>query len=63
MITEIDDDGRVQLPLNIRYRLDLNSGDQLAMDYLGDGTIILKKIDVHIIMSRSEMPAKASANR
>ncbi|OPY54209.1 MAG: hypothetical protein A4E48_00398 [Methanosaeta sp. PtaU1.Bin060] len=45
MITTIDANGRIQLPLTIRYWLDLNEGDELAVDHLGDGTIILKKID------------------
>lgn len=44
MITKIDANGRVQLPIGIRYRLDLEEGDALAVDYLGDGTILLKKI-------------------
>jgi AbrB family looped-hinge helix DNA binding protein len=44
-ITQIDANGRVILPLAIRYHLDLNDGDELAVDELGDGTIILKKID------------------
>lgn len=45
MITKIDANGRVQLPLTMRYWLDLNEGDELAVDHLGDGTIILKKIE------------------
>jgi AbrB family looped-hinge helix DNA binding protein len=44
-ITQVDADGRVLLPLGIRYQLDLNDGDELAVDELRDGTIILKKID------------------
>lgn len=44
-ITQIDANGRVLLPMGIRYQLDLNDGDELAVDELGDGTIILKKID------------------
>ena len=44
-ITQIDANGRVLLPLGIRYQLDLNDGDELAVDELGDGTIILKKIN------------------
>ncbi|MHC1688287.1 MAG: AbrB/MazE/SpoVT family DNA-binding domain-containing protein [Methanothrix sp.] len=43
-ITEMDTSGRVTLPLGIRYKLDLNDGDELAVDQLGDGTIILKKL-------------------
>ncbi len=64
MITDIDANGRVQLPLSIRHRLDLNSGDQLAVDYLGDGTILLKKINIHIgtAGAGAGTPAKASAN-
>jgi AbrB family looped-hinge helix DNA binding protein len=45
MITTIDANGRVQLPLTMRYWLNLNEGDELAVDHLGDGTIILKKIE------------------
>jgi AbrB family looped-hinge helix DNA binding protein len=45
LITKIDANGRVLLPLSIRYWLDLCPGDELAVDHLGDGTIILKKIE------------------
>lgn len=45
MITSIDANGRVQLPITIRYWLDLCPGDKIAVDHLGDGTIILKKIE------------------
>lgn len=44
LITNIDEDGRIQLPLAIRYGLHLLPGDRIAVDQLGDGTIILKKI-------------------
>jgi AbrB family looped-hinge helix DNA binding protein len=42
--TEMDAKGRVLLPMGIRYKLDLNEGDLLAVDQLGDGTIIIKKL-------------------
>jgi AbrB family looped-hinge helix DNA binding protein len=45
MITNIDSNGRIQLPLAIRYGLHLLPGDKIAVDQLGDGTIILKKIE------------------
>ena len=45
MITNIDANGRIQLPLAIRYGLNLCSGDKIVVDQLGDGTIILKKIE------------------
>jgi AbrB family looped-hinge helix DNA binding protein len=44
-ITHIDANGRVMLPIGIRFKLDLEEGDELAIDCLGDGTIILKKVD------------------
>ncbi len=44
LITDIDANGRVQLPLTIRTLLDLYPGDKIAVDQLGDGTILLKKI-------------------
>jgi AbrB family looped-hinge helix DNA binding protein len=44
LITNIDDNGRIVLPLAIRYGLHLLPGDKIAVDQLGDGTIILKKI-------------------
>jgi AbrB family looped-hinge helix DNA binding protein len=42
-ITKLDANGKVLLPLDIRFKLDLNAGDRLAIDQLGDGTIIIKK--------------------
>lgn len=42
-ITKMDANGKVLLPLDIRFKLDLNAGDKLAIDQLGDGTIIIKK--------------------
>lgn len=42
-ITEMDANGRVLLPLDIRQKLALYDGDKLAIDQLGDGTIIIKK--------------------
>ena len=43
-ITKMDTNGRILLPVGIRDKLDLNDGDRLAIDQLGDGTIILKKL-------------------
>jgi AbrB family looped-hinge helix DNA binding protein len=45
LITKIDANGRILLPSSIRYWLDLRPGDEMAVDHLGDGTIILKKIE------------------
>jgi AbrB family looped-hinge helix DNA binding protein len=45
LITNIDANGKILLPLAIRYGLHLLPGDKIAVDQLGDGTIILKKIE------------------
>ncbi|MBN1235066.1 MAG: AbrB/MazE/SpoVT family DNA-binding domain-containing protein [Methanotrichaceae archaeon] len=55
LITNIDDNGRIQLPLAIRYGLHLLPGDMIAVDQLGDGTIILKKIEEKEILRAAEM--------
>lgn len=53
-MTNIDANGRIQLPLAIRYGLNLCSGDKIAVDQLGDGTIILKKIEGEEIQALAE---------
>jgi len=42
-IIRLDANGRLLLPLEIRSKLELNAGEKLAIDQLGDGAIILKK--------------------
>lgn len=54
-LTKMDANGRVPLPLGIRYRLDLNEGDEFAIDYLGDGTIILKKVDINVELDSASL--------
>ena len=44
-LTKMDANGRILLPIGIRFSLDLNDGDKFAIDQLGDGTIILKKVE------------------
>ena len=57
LITNIDANGRILLPLAIRYRLHLQPTDKIAMDHhLGDGTVILKKIVVQETVATAEMP-------
>ena len=53
-ITEIDANGRIRLPMGIRDKLDLNDGDKLAIDQLGDGTIILKKLAKRMSLTIAE---------
>jgi AbrB family looped-hinge helix DNA binding protein len=55
LITNIDTNGRIQLPLAIRYGLHLLPGDKIAVDQLGDGTIILKKIEEQETLAATEM--------
>jgi len=55
LITNIDANGRILLPLAIRYGLHLLPGDKIAVDQLGDGTIILKKIEEQEILAAREM--------
>jgi bifunctional DNA-binding transcriptional regulator/antitoxin component of YhaV-PrlF toxin-antitoxin module len=53
-ITELDANGKVQLPLGFRFNLDLNAGDKLAIDQLGDGTIIIKKLAMGLELTRAK---------
>jgi AbrB family looped-hinge helix DNA binding protein len=55
LITNIDANGRIELPLAIRYGLHLLPGDKIAVDQLGDGTIILKKIEEQETLAAREM--------
>ena len=55
LITNIDANGRIQLPLAIRYGLHLLPGDKIAVDQLWDGTIILKKIEEQETLAATEM--------
>jgi bifunctional DNA-binding transcriptional regulator/antitoxin component of YhaV-PrlF toxin-antitoxin module len=42
-ITKMDANGKVLLPWDIRFKLDLYAGNKLAIDQLSYGTIITKK--------------------
>jgi AbrB family looped-hinge helix DNA binding protein len=44
-VIKIDADGRMKLPAAIRRQLNLNGEDELALDCLQDGTLILKKVN------------------
>ena len=55
LITNIDVNGRIELPLAIRYGLHLRPGDRITVDQLGDGTIILKKIEEQETLATAEM--------
>jgi len=63
LMTNIDDNGRIQLPLAIRYGLHLIAGDKIAVDQLGDGTIILKKIGEQQILAANEISETGTIER
>jgi AbrB family looped-hinge helix DNA binding protein len=63
LMTNIDDNGRIELPLAIRYGLHLIAGDKIAVDQLGDGTIILKKIGEQQILAAKEISETGSIER
>ena len=41
---KLDANGRIELPREIRDKLKLNGNCELDLDYLKDGTIIIKRI-------------------
>ena len=43
-IIKLDANGRIELPREIRNKLKLNGDCELDLDYLRDGTIIIKRI-------------------
>ncbi len=43
-IIKLDANGRIELPAEIRDKLKLNGDCDLDLDYLRDGTIIIRKI-------------------
>lgn len=45
-VTKLDDKGRILLPGDIRKAEGLKEGDEFAVDSLGEGIFILKKIDL-----------------
>ncbi len=45
--TKLDDNGRILLPSDLRQKANLKEGDEFAIDSLGEGTFIIKKIDYH----------------
>jgi AbrB family transcriptional regulator (stage V sporulation protein T) len=61
-LTKVDDKGRVLLPSDLRQRVDLKQGDELLIDELGEGTIILKRVDVRAMLKDAIIKAKSIDN-
>ncbi|WP_461459308.1 AbrB/MazE/SpoVT family DNA-binding domain-containing protein [Methanothrix sp.] len=49
MTLKLDEKGRIQLPADLRARLNMNPGDEFVIDATRD-TILLKKMDLASIM-------------
>jgi len=61
-LTKVDDKGRVLLPSDLRQRIGLKQGDELLIDEMGVGTIILKKVDVRAMLKDAIIKAKSIDN-
>jgi AbrB family transcriptional regulator (stage V sporulation protein T) len=57
-VTKLDDKGRVLLPGDIRKAEGLKEGDEFAVDSLGEGIFILKKIDLRSLLKEAIEKAK-----
>jgi len=58
-VTKLDDKGRILLPGEIRKTGELKEGDEFAVDSLGDGIFILKKIDLRSMLKEAIERAKS----
>jgi AbrB family looped-hinge helix DNA binding protein len=57
-VTKLDDKGRILLPGDIRKAEGLKEGDEFAVDSLGEGIFILKKIDLRSLLKEAIEKAK-----
>jgi len=55
--TRVDNKGRVVLPNELRRKLDINPGDEFAVEVLAPDSVILKKVDLRSLVE--EMIEKA----
>jgi len=58
-VTKLDDKGRILLPGSLRKAEKLKEGDEFAVDSLGDGAFILKKIDLRSLLEEAIEKAKS----
>lgn len=61
-LTKVDDKGRVLLPSDLRNRMGLKQGDELLIDEMGEGTFILKKVDVRAMLRDAIVKARSIDN-
>jgi len=57
-VTKLDDKGRILLPSDLRQKANLKEGDEFAIDSLGEGTFIVKKIDLRSLLEEAIEKAK-----
>ena len=57
-VTKLDDKGRILLPSEIRKAGKLKEGDEFAVDSLGEGVFIIKKIDLRSLLEEAIEKAK-----
>jgi AbrB family transcriptional regulator (stage V sporulation protein T) len=57
-VTKLDDKGRILLPSEIRKAEKLKEGDEFAVDSIGDGVFIIKKIDLRSLLEEAIEKAK-----
>jgi AbrB family looped-hinge helix DNA binding protein len=57
-VTKLDDKGRILLPSDLRHKANLKEGDEFAIDTLGEGTFIVKKIDLRSLLEEAIEKAK-----
>ena len=52
-LTKIDDKGRILLPIDLRRGLNLKEGDELAVDEIGEDTILLKRVNIRAMLEEA----------
>jgi bifunctional DNA-binding transcriptional regulator/antitoxin component of YhaV-PrlF toxin-antitoxin module len=57
-VARLDDKGRILLPSDMRKRELLAEGDEFAIDSLGEGTFILKKINLRALLEEAIQKTK-----
>lgn len=57
-VARLDDKGRILLPSDMRKSELLMEGDEFAIDSLGEGTFILKKINLRALLEEAIEKAK-----
>ena len=57
-LTKLDDKGRILLPKDLRKSENLLKGDEFAIDSVGEGVFVIKKIDLRSLLEEAIEKAK-----